>query len=68
MRTVSDCNHHLEQQLAIEQWTKNQNLADLDVPDFTDFVVEDELVRESFQLDLLYLCWLDMLHSSKASH
>lgn len=68
MKIITNHNHHLAQQLIIEQWSKNQNLPDLSVPDFTDYIVEDELIVEPVQLDLLYLCWLDMIRSSKASH
>lgn len=66
MNLVSD-NHHLAQQLIIEQWSIGQNLPDLSVPDFTDFIVEDDLITEPVQLDLLYLCWLDMIQSNKTS-
>jgi len=67
MKIITDHNHHLAQQLIIEQWSKGQNLPDLSVPDFTDFLIEEELITEPVQLDLLYLCWLDMIQSDKTS-
>lgn len=57
-----DYDHHLDQQLVIEQWFKGRTLPYIDLCDFTDYVyTSDKLITDYTELDALYERWHYMM-------